>query len=213
MRRLSLVLAVAAVTVAGCKKVINTSDAEAKVKAWAERVVGPVDKVDCPKVERKKGVSFECKVDFKAGKSYQAKIDIIGDDGQFKADWPKMIIGADVLTDQIQKVVGPKVKDLKVDCGTGILEVPDDGYLCKASGNGGTGQIRATYDRATQRMAFEAVDDAPAAPTAGSGSAAQPGSDDGAADQGAAQGGDDKGGDDKGGDGKGGGDDDGAGGN
>ena len=136
---------------------IDTKDADNKIKEVLEDRIGPVDKVDCPEASRKKGSTFDCTIHFTGGKSYPLTVEITGDDGEWKPHWKgAQILGAEKLAADVTTSYAGKVKNLKVDCGTGVIEIPADGYLCSATDTKGTGHIRVKYDDKTDHVLYNA---------------------------------------------------------
>jgi hypothetical protein len=152
-----VILAAAGLGVVGYLKTrgeVDTKDADAKLKAWAENVA-PVDKVTCPEAKLKKGTTFECKADFVGGKSYQITVEVMNDDGQVEYHWSKPIVGAEKLAaDIISAEKTAANKDVKVDCGKGIIEVPPDGLLCAASAGDAKGHLRVKWDQKSNQIVW-----------------------------------------------------------
>lgn len=126
---------------------IDTKDADDKLKTIVEKVVAPVASVDCPKAERKKGSTFDCKVVFVGGHQSALKVTITNDSGGFDLDWDKPIASAEKTAESV--VSGIKTqsgKDAKVDCGKGIVELPPDGYKCTVTVDGQTGHATIKWD-------------------------------------------------------------------
>jgi hypothetical protein len=136
---------------------IDTADADAKIKEAFETAIGPVDKVDCPDgASRKKGSTFECQITFTGGKTYPVKIEIYGDDGQWKPAWTTPILGGEKTAADITTTFATQAPGLKVDCGKGVFEIPKDGYLCSATDAKGSGHIRVKYDEKTDHVLYNA---------------------------------------------------------
>jgi hypothetical protein len=125
---------------------VDTKEADAKLKAWAENVA-PVDKVTCPEAKMKKGTTFQCKADFTGGSSYQIDVEVKDDHGEVEYHWDKPIIPTEKLAADIVSAEKTATgKDVKVDCGKGIVEVPADGLLCAASVGDAKGHYRVKLD-------------------------------------------------------------------
>src|SRR6185437_5762140 len=76
---------------------VDVSDADAKLKTWAEANVAPVDKVTCPEAKLKKGNAFDCKVDFTGGKSYPLHVVVTDDSGMVEYSWATPISSGEKL--------------------------------------------------------------------------------------------------------------------
>lgn len=140
MPRLRTVIAVAALAAAGagCKKKVDTKDAETKIGAWAKEYVGPVSSVKCESAELKAGATFPCKVTFEGGGTYVLDVEQKDDKGNVEWKWRTQIVGADkvakLVTDAIREQGGGA--DTTVDCGQGIKEMPAEGITCQIAGGG-----------------------------------------------------------------------------
>jgi len=138
MRR-HFVIVIAAALSFGCKNTVDTGDAQAKIKAWAETNIGPVKNVSCPDAEMKKDASFTCKVTFEAGGPFDLVVTLKDDQGNVGWKWTKPLGGGAKFDEMVQKVIKDKTQaDVTVKCPDAIAEVPDDGLPCDITMNGGT---------------------------------------------------------------------------
>ncbi|MCE9580873.1 MAG: DUF4333 domain-containing protein [Deltaproteobacteria bacterium] len=152
--RLALVFA-ALGAIAGCSKKVNTDEANAKVKAWAEAGVAPVKKVDCPAETMKAGTSFQCPVEFVSGKTYAAVIDVKDDSGNVYMHWAKpMSGGAQLARDIAAAVKQQQGKDIVVDCGAEIVEIPPDGVQCAVTQGESHGHMRIKFDETAKDITW-----------------------------------------------------------
>jgi hypothetical protein len=135
---------------------IDTSDADAKLKAIVEDGVAPVTKVECPQAKRKKGTTFDCRVEFAAGRAADLTVDIIDDEGGFKVHWAKVPLGgAEKLATMIETGIKSQTgKVAKVDCGKGIVDVPPDGLECKVTVGNETAHAKVKEDPSTHQMSW-----------------------------------------------------------
>lgn len=135
--KLGLVL-VALALGTGCKDQIDDKDAEIKIKAWADDNVGSVKSVSCPKTSMKEGVSFDCTVAFEEGGSYKLTVTQKDDKGNVEWKWATPIVGAEKISEFVVSALQEQRPggNPKVDCGTGIKEVPADGITCKLDADG-----------------------------------------------------------------------------
>lgn len=133
-----LAVVLAAALGAGCKNQIDNKDAENKVKAWADENVGPVKSVSCPKTEMKTGVSFECTVTFTEGVSHKLTVTQKDDKGNVEWKWATPVVGAEKIAEFVSGALKEQKPEAnpKVDCGTGIKEMPAEGMSCKLDADG-----------------------------------------------------------------------------
>lgn len=136
-RKLGLTLLMAGALSTGCNTIDN-KDAENKVKAWADENVGPVKSVSCPKAEMKAGSSFECNVTFIEGASYKLTVTQKDDKGNVEWKWTTPVVGAEKISGFVAAALKEQrpEADPKVDCGTGIKEMPAEGMTCKLDADG-----------------------------------------------------------------------------
>ena len=126
---------------------VDTADADAKVKDWAESNIGPVEKVTCPEAKLTKGNHFECAVAFTGAATYQARIDVLDDDGKVEYSWPTPIAGGELLAKNIVAAVKQQQgKDITLDCGKGVVAIPADGLMCTAKLGENSGHLRVKSD-------------------------------------------------------------------
>ena len=127
---------------------IDASDADAKLKEWAERTVAPVTSVTCPEARMKKGNAFDCKVVFASGRDASITVEMQDDDGNVQYHWTKPIAGGE----KIAAVIADRIKSktshtATVDCGKGVIDVPADGLVCNVSlDDKTTAHARVKYD-------------------------------------------------------------------
>ncbi|MCA9677756.1 MAG: DUF4333 domain-containing protein [Kofleriaceae bacterium] len=126
----------ATVAVAACSKTVDKSDAEKKVKAFAEQAIGAVTKVACPSAKHGKGVTFECTVAFKDGGDYKVAIEQQDDQGNVTMTWPVQPIGTDAMEKLMADDFKAKGLEVTVDCGSGVVTLPAEGVDCKVSAAG-----------------------------------------------------------------------------
>jgi hypothetical protein len=139
----------------GCNRV-DVGDADAKLKTWAETNVAPVDKVTCPDAKLKKGNTFDCKVDFVGGKSYALHVVVTSDDGMVEYNWATPISSGEKLAANIASAVKTQQgKDVALDCGKGIVEIPAAGLVCSATLGEQHGHLRVKFDAASKQIVWE----------------------------------------------------------
>ncbi len=133
---------------AGCKNQIDNKDAENKVKAWAETDVGPVKSVSCPKTEMKAGASFDCNVTFAEGGSYKLTVTQTDGEGNVEWKWATPVVGAERISAAVAGALKEQRPDTdpKIDCGTGIKEMPPEGLTCKLDAGGQQSDIVIKVD-------------------------------------------------------------------
>ncbi|MCA9677757.1 MAG: DUF4333 domain-containing protein [Kofleriaceae bacterium] len=149
MRTLAIGIAIAGATLglAACEKKIDKSDAEKKIKSWAEDAIGPVKSVSCPAAKRKKGVTFECTVAFKDGGDYKVAIDQKDDEGNVEWKWIVQPIGTDAMEKMmIDDFKAKGHEGVTVECGSGIITLPAEGVTCKVSAQGETVDFQFKID-------------------------------------------------------------------
>lgn len=121
------------VTMTACNS-LDTRDVERKAKQVGEDRVAPVMSVSCPSAKMKKGVRFTCKVRFiDDDEPRDLEFTLLDDEGAFDAQFVPRIVGGDRLASVIAEGLAkdqPELGEAAVDCGDGILEVPDDGVEC-----------------------------------------------------------------------------------
>jgi hypothetical protein len=131
---------------------LDTRDFDRKVKAWAE-ATAPVDKVSCSEVELKKGNTFSCQVDLTHGKSYMVEAEIMDDDGLVHYNWQQPIVDAEKLAADVASAMKTAAnRDVTVDCGKGVVEVPPGGFQCTASSGADHGHVRVKQDPKTREV-------------------------------------------------------------
>lgn len=135
-RPLAIVIAVAALA-GGCKKQVDTSDAEAKVKAWATENIGDVTAVSCGGAEMKKGATFVCKVTFAQKGTYDLHVEQKDDSGNVSWKWARPLGGGPKFDAKIASIIKDKTgNDVTVKCPPDIQEVPDEGIPCQITFSG-----------------------------------------------------------------------------
>jgi hypothetical protein len=151
-------LVVAGAGVAGFLKSrngVDVADADAKLKTWAEANVAPVDKVTCPEAKLKKGNTFDCKVDFVGGKSYALHVVVTSDDGMVEYSWVTPISTGERLAANIASAVKTQQgKDVALDCGKGIVEIPAAGLVCSATLGDQHGHLRVKFDANAKQIVW-----------------------------------------------------------
>ncbi len=130
-----MVIAAVAALAGGCKKEIDTADAEGQIKKWAEETVGPVSRVQCKHAEMKAGQSFTCDVTFVDGNAtFALVVDQKDDHGSVLWDWKTPVGGgAKLAATATAWLAAHGQKDAQLDCGAAIQEIPPDGLRCKAT--------------------------------------------------------------------------------
>lgn len=135
---------------------VDTKKADREIKAWAENDVGPVSSVDCPDGEKaKKGVSFKCNVTFVGGKSFPVQVDMIDDDGEAKFYWSPAVVREDKMAGDIASAIkNQQGKDVTLDCGKDIVQLPPEGLVCAASMGNVHGKLRVKFDSASHQLVW-----------------------------------------------------------
>ena len=133
---------------------LDPKKADQQVKTWAEKVA-PVKQVDCPEAKMTPGTSVTCKVQFVSGEAFDAKVSF-KDKEEVDLSWATPIIGIDKLTPTVVGWLKDQAKeDVKVDCGKGVVPIPAEGLVCKATdAKGETANVRVKYDAKTDVLTW-----------------------------------------------------------
>jgi hypothetical protein len=120
---------------AGCRRAVDTRDAEEKVKNIAEATMkSPVASVRCPAAERNEGVTFSCDVTFVEGGSHKLKIVITDNHGNFLPSWEVPIISMTRLAESIAEATRMEAgAEARVSCGSGVAAIGAEPFPCTVS--------------------------------------------------------------------------------
>nr|HEX4312590.1 hypothetical protein [Kofleriaceae bacterium] len=106
------------------------SSIEHDIAAWAGDNVAPVDSVECANREPDRA-TFACTVTFDGGRA--ATVRVLEDKREAVFFWDPLIVDGATLAARLRPLLGGTWKDAAVDCGTGIVDVPDVGLRCTAT--------------------------------------------------------------------------------
>jgi hypothetical protein len=124
-----------AVVAAGCRRAVDTRDAEEKVKNIAEATMkSPVASVRCPAAERNAGVSFSCDVTFAEGGTHKLKVVITDNHGNFLPSWEVPVISMTRLAESIAEATRVETAtEARVTCGSGVAAIGAEPFPCTVS--------------------------------------------------------------------------------
>ena len=132
--RIATTVAVAAlVSLAACRRRIDTARGEREIRDFFEARLGPVERVHCPtRVDADPGGTFVCTIAF--ARSPELTVIVTQKPGaRFAFDLAETVVS----TSAIQREIAAWVRectgaDAVIDCGAGVQPIPDGGYRCSA---------------------------------------------------------------------------------
>jgi Domain of unknown function (DUF4333) len=160
--REAVALALAAVLLSGCASsatTLSTSEGEAKVAEIIETQTGArLKSVRCPdEVEAKKGYAFDCAItgrDSTTGKVRGTVTDV--DKRRFHVSAPFMLHVRDAEREIVAVMNRQTETTVEVACPEVITLRKDGTFVCKASAQGETADVTATFTDTTGRFRFKA---------------------------------------------------------
>nr|HEX4312589.1 DUF4333 domain-containing protein [Kofleriaceae bacterium] len=115
------------------RKTVDNSDMQRQIMTWASNLE-TVKSVDCPpNVKEKAGDNYDCKVTFEAG--HVATVHVVQEDnhGKYQMYWSPAIASGPQAAAMVSASLTGTWKGAAVDCGKGILDVPDAGLSCSVA--------------------------------------------------------------------------------